>query len=89
MVSLDNFAMVNLIAGKTIVPELIQADFLPSKIVAKVRELVADGPARSAMIADLAEVRRKLHPSSSTETAADRAARAVLTFLKAPHPQLS
>jgi lipid-A-disaccharide synthase len=89
MVSLNNFAMVNLIAGKTIVPELIQSDFLPSKIVAKIKELVAEGPARTKMIADLEEVRRKLHPSSSIETAADRAARAVLTFLKAPHPQLS
>jgi lipid-A-disaccharide synthase len=89
MISLNNFAMVNLIAGKTIVPELIQSDFLPSKIVAKVSELVAEGPARAKMIAELAEVRRKLHPSSATQTAADRAANAVLALLGAGQTQLS
>ncbi|MCU1305802.1 MAG: lipid-A-disaccharide synthase [Acidobacteriaceae bacterium] len=89
MVSLENFAMVNLIAGKTVVPELIQNDFTPERVAAMIRELIAEGPARSQMIAELAEVRRKLHPSSSTETAADRAAAAVLKLLKAPQPQLS
>jgi lipid-A-disaccharide synthase len=89
MVALDNFAMVNLIAGKAVVPEFIQGDFTAEKVSKKIAELIADGPARSQMISELAEVRRKLHPSSSTETAADRAASAVLKLLKAPHPQLS
>ncbi|MCU1312224.1 MAG: lipid-A-disaccharide synthase [Candidatus Angelobacter sp.] len=89
MVSLENFAMVNLIAGKTIVPELIQSDFTAESVAFKIKELVADGQARSQMISELAEVRRKLRPSSSTETAADRAASAVLKLLKAPQPQLS
>jgi lipid-A-disaccharide synthase len=89
MVSLENFAMVNLIAGKTVVPEFIQDDFTAKNVASKTRDLVADSTARSQMISDLADVRRMLHPSSSTETAADRAASAVLKFLKAPQPQLS
>jgi lipid-A-disaccharide synthase len=89
LVSLTNFAMVNLIAGKTIVPELIQDDFSAENVSAKIRELVPDGAIRSRMIADLAEVQRKLHPSSSTETATDRAAGAILAVLKTPQAQLS
>jgi lipid-A-disaccharide synthase len=89
MVSLENFAMVNLIAGKTVVPELIQSDFTAESVASKIKELIPDGPPRSKMMSDLAEVRRKLHPSSSTETATDRAAKAVLALLKAPQPQLS
>jgi lipid-A-disaccharide synthase len=81
--------MVNLIAGKTIVPELIQDDFSAENVSAKIRELVPDGAIRSRMIADLAEVQRKLHPSSSTETATDRAAGAILAVLKTPQAQLS
>jgi lipid-A-disaccharide synthase len=87
MISLQNFAMVNLIAGKTIVPEYIQGNFTAENVAAKIKELVAEGPARSQMISELEEVRRKLHPSSSTESAADRAAAAVLKLLKAAQPQ--
>jgi lipid-A-disaccharide synthase len=89
LVSLDNFAMVNLIAGKTIVPELIQGDFTAARVGAQIKELVSEGPARLKMISELAEVRRKLHPSSATETAADRAANAVVALLSARQPQLS
>jgi lipid-A-disaccharide synthase len=89
LVSLDNFAMVNLIAGKTIVPELIQGDFTAARVASNIKELAAEGPARSKMISDLAEVRLKLHPSSATQTAADRAANAVLALLDARQPQLS
>ncbi|MCU1285487.1 MAG: lipid-A-disaccharide synthase [Acidobacteriales bacterium] len=89
LVSLPNFAMPNLIAGRTIVPELIQSDFLPSNVVTKLNELIPDGPARIQMIADLAEVRRMLHPASSSETAADRAAAAVLAIARAQQSQPS
>lgn len=81
LVTLDHYAMVNLIAGKRVVPELIQGDFTAEKVADEVRKLLTDGPARSQMIKDLAEVRAKLHPSSATETAADRAAQAVLRLL--------
>jgi lipid-A-disaccharide synthase len=53
-------AMVNLIAGKRIVPELLQERFTAEEVAAALRPLLADGPEREAMIADLAEVRAKL-----------------------------
>jgi len=82
MVKLEHYAMVNLIAGKRVVPELIQRDFTAEKVAEAMRKLLTDGPARSQMMQELAEVRAKLHPASSTETAADRAAQALLTLLR-------
>ena len=87
LVSVPHYAMANLIADKRAVPELIQADFTAENIVRHLRELIPDGPARSQMMANLAEVKRRLHPFSATETAADRAARAVLSLLPSSTPR--
>lgn len=60
--------MVNLVAGKRIVPELIQGDFTAAKVAAGLRPLLNDTPERTRMIADLAEVRQRLispHGTSS------------------------
>jgi lipid-A-disaccharide synthase len=58
--------MVNLIAGRLVVPELLQDRFTPENVVAALRPLLADTPQREQMIADLAEVRRSLQPSPGT-----------------------
>ncbi|HEX3374137.1 MAG TPA: lipid-A-disaccharide synthase, partial [Edaphobacter sp.] len=59
-------AMVNLIAGGRIVPELLQTCFTAENVAAALRPLLADGPERIRMIADLAEVRRALQPPPGT-----------------------
>jgi lipid-A-disaccharide synthase len=59
-------AMVNLIAGRRVVPELIQQNFTAAKVAAAVRPLLEDTPQRAQMIADLAEVRRALQPPPGT-----------------------
>ncbi|WP_263384617.1 lipid-A-disaccharide synthase [Granulicella arctica] len=56
-------AMVNLIAGTRIVPELLQSRFTAENLAATLQPLLADGPARETMISDLAAVRRSLLPS--------------------------
>jgi lipid-A-disaccharide synthase len=81
LVSVPHYAMANLIAEKRVVPELIQGNFTAKNIVKHLRELIPDGSPRSAMMAGLAEVKRRLHPFSQTETASDRAARAVQGLL--------
>jgi lipid-A-disaccharide synthase len=81
LVSVPHYAMANLIAEKRVAPELIQGDFTAKNIVKHLRELIPDGSSRSAMMADLAEVKRRLHPFSQTESASDRAARAVQGLL--------
>lgn len=78
LVSLNTFAMANLIAGKNVVPELIQADFTPEAVLRELQQIIPEGAARSQMQHDLMEVRRRLHDSESAEAPALRAAKAIL-----------
>ncbi len=77
-VKVAHFAMVNLIAGKEVVPELVQDDFTEQNVVSKLSKILTRGPVREAMLQGFAQVKvlleggRKdgLHP-------ADRAAQYV------------
>jgi len=64
-------AMVNLIAEKRAVPELIQDAFEPEEVAREVEHLLASPTARAAMKADLAEVTRRLGPPGAIDRAAD------------------
>ena len=75
-------AMPNLIAGEQVVPELIQADFTPENVAAKLGEILAEGPAREKMKGALEGVRARLRPAGETGTAAERAAAAVVRALQ-------
>ena len=78
-VKVPYFAMVNLIAGEEVVPELVQEDFTAENVVTRLNQIIADGPARQKMIAGLAGVRARLRgPSEEELRPADRAAEAVL-----------
>jgi lipid-A-disaccharide synthase len=83
-VKVPHFAMVNLIAGKEIVPELVQHDFTARKVVARVQEILADGPVRERMLDGLSQVKEKLRVKGtlkgSAESPADRAAKIILTL---------
>jgi lipid-A-disaccharide synthase len=69
------FSMVNLIAGRAVVPELIQQDFTAQNIAAEAATLLsptAEGSkALADMIAGLQEVRSLLGPPGAVERAAD------------------
>jgi lipid-A-disaccharide synthase len=65
-----HFAMVNLLAGKEIVPELIQDAFTPERLAQETERLLASAEARQAMRAELALVREKLGPPGAIERAA-------------------
>jgi lipid-A-disaccharide synthase len=77
LVNVPFFAMPNLIAGREVVPELVQDKFTAEQVAARLREIMADGPARARMLEDFAEIRRKL-ASPGPGTASDRAAEAIL-----------
>jgi len=81
LVRLPHVAMVNLIAGRRVVPELLQHDFTPENVVAALRPLLDEGPARARMMEDLAEVRKALHVAGEGSTAVERAADWVLRLL--------
>jgi lipid-A-disaccharide synthase len=71
LVSVTNYAMVNLIAGRVVVPELIQGDFTPARVTEEVLRVLDDGAARTVMLEDLEEVREKLGRGGATRHAAD------------------
>ncbi|MBT9330483.1 lipid-A-disaccharide synthase [Paracidobacterium acidisoli] len=72
VVDVPHVAMVNLIAGKRIVPELIQGDFTAANVVSLLRPLLYDEEARVRMQADLSQTAEMLQ---GEESAIDRVAR--------------
>lgn len=74
------FAMVNLIAGKRVVPELIQKDFTPQRLAEEALRLLGSPEALAEMRRGLALVREKLGPPGATERAAD----IIAAMLEAP-----
>jgi lipid-A-disaccharide synthase len=78
LVKVDRFAMVNLIAERDVVPELVQTDFTPQRLAAELRRILPDGEARNTMIQSFQDVRQQLTVKESGGNASDRAARAVL-----------
>jgi lipid-A-disaccharide synthase len=80
-VKVPHFAMVNLIAGKEVVPELVQQDFTAEKVVAEVVKILSDGPARERVIAGLGGVRSALRGAPDRPPAAEQAADAIMAIL--------
>jgi lipid-A-disaccharide synthase len=81
-VKVPHFAMVNLIAGTEVVPELVQRDFTPERVAAEVNKIIPDGEPREKMLDGLRRVggllrgdRRGAHPAA-------RAAQAVTELLE-------
>jgi lipid-A-disaccharide synthase len=81
LVKLENFAMPNLIAGKKIVPELIQSGFTAEAVVRELNSVLPDGPARSEMQKQLAGVKQKLHQDGQNASPALKAAREILAAM--------
>ena len=65
------FSMVNLIAGRAVVPELIQSEFTAERVAAEVLRLLQNQREREAQRAGLAEVRERLGPPGAVERAAE------------------
>jgi lipid-A-disaccharide synthase len=59
--------MVNLIAGRRIVPELLNERFTAANLAAALRPLLEDTAERRQMIADLAAARAKLLPDTASD----------------------
>jgi lipid-A-disaccharide synthase len=76
-VRLRTYGMVNLVAGRKIVPEVIQGDFSAANVAREVLPLFTDQARIARMRDDVAEVRAKFGAPGASE----RAARAVATYL--------
>jgi lipid-A-disaccharide synthase len=78
LLRVSTFGMVNLIAGRQIVPELIQDAFTPEAVAAEAVSMLTD-PARAARIREgLKEVRERLGGGGASR----RAAEAILRFTR-------
>lgn len=61
LVTVDHVALVNLVAGRRLVPELLQDEVEPARLAAEIRPFLRpDAPERERMLAGLAEVRELL-----------------------------
>jgi lipid-A-disaccharide synthase len=84
-VKVPRFAMVNLIAGEEVVPELVQHDFTAQNVVARLQEILPDGLARDHMLQGLTQVKALLRAPESSDAGptphpADRAAEIILAL---------
>lgn len=85
-VKIAHYAMVNLIAEREVVPELVQAKFTAANIVAELNQIIPDGEPRARMIQGLAGVKEKLRRGQTGARPADLAAATILKMLQNPGP---
>jgi lipid-A-disaccharide synthase len=78
------YSMVNLIAGRRAVPELVQNDFTPDRVAYEVLRLLNDQAARESLRRDLAEVRQRLGPPGAVDRAADAIVKLIVAHPAAP-----
>jgi lipid-A-disaccharide synthase len=88
VVKVPHVAMANLIAGKRVVPELIQNDFVAAKIVQQMERLLPDGDPRESMMKELKAIRGLLHSRQAGESggAIERVAAITLEVLGTVSP---
>lgn len=77
VINIDNIGLVNIIAGKTIVPELIQDDASPEKIAAMVMNILTDNKRMADIKTELSKIRDML----GSPGAAERTARLAFEML--------
>ena len=88
VVSVPHVAMANLVAGKRVVPELIQGDFTATNVIRELERLLPDGTPRQSMKKELAEIHglllsRPIQPAAAGAGAIGRVAEITLELLDA------
>jgi lipid-A-disaccharide synthase len=84
-VKVPHFAMVNLIAGEEVVPELVQQDFTAERVVSELKHIILDAPRRQKMIEGLNRVKQVMR-GNVEKNAPEHAARAIAQFLAVRSP---
>jgi len=74
LVDVPFYSMVNILAGKQVVPELIQSDFTAANVASRVEYLLDHPQAREEMTKEFRALKRHLGPGGAIERAADAVA---------------
>ena len=72
LVKLDRISLVNIVAGREVVPELLQGDFSPERLEREGEALLASPERSAAMKAELARVAVELGPPGASARAAEQ-----------------
>jgi len=80
LISVDHIGLVNIVAGKTVAPELIQHQANPERIAAEVLAILGDADRRRIIKEELLQLREKLGRPGAARRAADMA----LSLLQGP-----
>lgn len=78
LVKVKNIGIVNILAGREIVPELIQSDVNPKKIAGILKKMLENSTYSGMMKRDLLEIKDKL----GSPGASDRAAEEIMKFIE-------
>jgi len=70
VVKISYLGLVNIVADRSVCPELIQQDATPEALAAETAKLMADTPERESMLEGYAEVRKILGSDSAAENVA-------------------
>jgi lipid-A-disaccharide synthase len=75
MVDVPFFSMVNLLAGKPVVKELIQSDFTAQAVAGQIEYLLDHQEAREEMVKEFRALKPRLGPVGAIQRAADAVVR--------------
>ncbi len=77
LVRIAHFALVNILAGRGLVPELLQGEASPERMAAEIERLLGDRAARDAQLEGLRAVRASLGEPGAARRVAEEIARAM------------
>ncbi|HEY6003714.1 MAG TPA: lipid-A-disaccharide synthase [Anaeromyxobacter sp.] len=77
LVRIAHFALVNILAGRGLVPELLQREASPERMAAEIERLLGDRAAREAQLEGLRAVRASLGEPGAARRVAEEVARAM------------
>jgi len=77
-VYIKNYSIVNILAGKKVIPELIQKDFTPENIFQETKEILSSEQSRSRMIENFKSIKTILGESQASQNAARELEKVIL-----------
>lgn len=81
LIAVPFISLVNLIAGREVVKELIQNDFTPEQVAVELKTILPGGPQRDKQLTGYADVQKKMGEPGASERAGKRMVEALRALL--------